>query len=380
MNKASYILLGAFLILILGCNTNRKESKSESPLVKYLQTNWQSPEDYVIGKFDSHDYVILGEMHYFKNDIDLVLNLIPKLYENGIYNLAIEFGSYPEQNLVDSLLKLPFFDRKLARQIVFKCEADWAFKEYIDIYKVAWEVNHSANSDTNKFRVINIGYSYYPCEEGLDRFGGHHPDKYMAENVLKEIVSKNQKALIYTGSHHAFTKYHQPSYDFENDTLYRLEYSRMGNVLYDTLKDRTFNIFLNAPWISAEGYDEPLVLPVMGVIDSLMQFFKYKPVGFDVYNSPFGNLTSNNTLYAFGYKDFTLKMFCDGYIYQGEFKNYENVTMEKDFITSENLDDLKSFLKCAEWSEEAIDSITIKNANEKLFYDYKVFILGHLIE
>ncbi len=369
MIRISIIFLITIIILTISCRPYQKKSKSEDSLVNYLTTNWQTAEDYVIGKFDSHDYVIIGERHYLKQDVDLVLRLIPKLFENGIYNLAIEFGSYTTQNLVDSLLNLPFFDRKLARTIIFKSEADWAFKEYIDIYKIAWEINHSLNSDTNKFRVINIGYPFYPCEEGLDRFGGYNPDKYMAEIVFKEIVSKGAKALIYSGAHHAFTKYHQPKYNFENDSLYRLEDSRMGNVLYDSLKDRTFNIYLHAPWISDKGFEQPGVLPVNGSIDSVMKFFNYKPVGFDVYNTPFGNLSANNTYYAFGYKDFKLRNFCDGYIFQGEFKNYQSVTMEKDFITSENIDELKAYLRCDDWSEEELDSLTIENAIEILYFD-----------
>lgn len=373
------ILVFTFSVLITSCNSEKKINKSENDLSVYLKEHWQTPEDYVIEKFEKHDYVIIGEYHRIKHDVDLILRLIPKLYENKIYNLAIEFGAYPYQNLVDSLLSAPNFDRKLARTIMFKSEADWAFKEYIDIYEEAWKVNHLSKSDINKFRIINLAPPFYPCKKGLDKFDGHDYDKYMAKNVLKEIVSKGQKALIYTGSHHAFTKYNQPVYDFENDTLYRLNNLRMGNILYDTLKNRTFNIFLHAPWVSDKGWDEPTVLPVNGVIDSLMKLFGNKSVGFDVYNSPFGNLTANNTYYAFGYPEFSLNKFCDGYIYQGAFKNYRNVTMENDFITSENINDLKAYLKCYGWSEKKLNKLTIENANELLLDDIREHI-KHLMK
>jgi hypothetical protein len=359
--------------LIISCNNKQKGNQSEKDLVVYLKNNWQTPENYVIDKFKQHDYVILGELHYVKHDVDLILKLIPKLYENGIYNIASEFGAYPTQSLVDSLLSLPYFDRKLAREITFESSAEWAFKEYIDIYEVAWKVNHSTKSDSNKFRIINIAPPFYPCKkEGLDRFGGFHYDRYMAENILKEIASKGQKVLIYTGFHHAFTKYNQPVYDFDKDTLYRLENSRMGNVLYDTLKERTFNIYLHSPWVSDNGWDKPSVMPVNGTIDSVMDIFENKPIGFDVINSPFGKLTSSNSYYAIGYPDFTLDEFCDGYIYQNKFKNYEPITMEKNYITSENIDRLKIFLKCTGWSKEELDSLTIENANQKLFNDVTV--------
>ena len=380
--KNIIIILIAFSTILPGCKNagveeNRK-SNENGPFVTYLKNNWLTPEDYVINKFMDHDYVIIGEYHYIKHDVDLVKSLIPKLYENGIYNLALEFGAYPYQYLVDSLLNLPQFDRKLAQKIIFNSQADWPYQEYIDIYEEAWKVNHSASSDTNVFRILNAGYTFDPCKNGLERFGGHDPDVYMADNILREIVSKNEKALIYSGAHHAFTKYRQPNYSFELDTLFGLNNSRMGNVLYDTLQDRVFNIYLHAPWISAGGFDEPTVLPVMGVIDSIMQYFQYKPVGFDVYDSSFGKLTSNNTYYAFGYEEFNLGMFCDGYIYQGEFKDYESATLEMNYITSENLDELKAYLRCDDFSDEALDSLSVENANEYIYYDVKESI-RHLI-
>lgn len=371
--KNIIIILIAFSTILPGCKNagveeNRKSNEND-PFVTYLKNNWLTPEDYVINKLNDHDYVIIGEYHYFKHDVDLIKRLIPKLYENGIYNLALEFGAYPYQYLVDSLLDLPQFDRKLAQKIIFNSQADWPYKEYIDIYEEAWKVNHSASSDTNVFRILNAGYTFDPCKNGLERFGGHNPDVYMADNILREIVSKNEKALIYSGAHHAFTKYYQPNYSFELDTLFGLNNSRMGNVLYDTLEDKVFNIYLHAPWISAGGFDELTVLPVMGVIDTIMQYFQCKPVGFDVYDSPFGKLTSNNTYYAFGYEEFNLGMFCDGYIYQHEFKDYECATLEMNYITYENLDELKVYLRCDDFSDEELDSLSIENANEYIYYD-----------
>ena len=203
------VLTIVFLTIIFSC----KNSQNENDLAGYLKANWKTPEDYVIEKFENHDYVFIGEYHRIKHDVDLILNLIPKLYENGIYYLGIEFGDYKDQHLVDSLLDLPYFDRKLANDIMFKCSPDWGYKEYIDIYEVAWEVNHSDTLlHNNKFRVINLASYYDPCKEG-GAWKDVDPDVFMAEIIFKEIISKNQKALIYSGSHHAFTKYHQPYYD-----------------------------------------------------------------------------------------------------------------------------------------------------------------------
>ncbi|KAA3616871.1 MAG: hypothetical protein D8M58_17875 [Calditrichaeota bacterium] len=83
----------------------------------------------MIRKFKNYDYVLIEEYHRIKHDVDLILKLILRLYENNIYNIAIEFGDFRDQDLVDSLLALPYFDRNLAREIMFRCSPDWGFKE-----------------------------------------------------------------------------------------------------------------------------------------------------------------------------------------------------------------------------------------------------------
>ncbi|MCF6295323.1 MAG: hypothetical protein L3J25_06505, partial [Flavobacteriaceae bacterium] len=293
MKQYHKILIFAFLVIIFSCQNSQKER--EDVLTNYLKSNWKSPTDYVIDKFDTHNYVFIGEYHRIKHDVDLILRLIPELYKNGIYNLGIEFGDYRDQHLVDSLLSLPYFDRKLAREIMFKNSPVWGYKEYIDIYKIAWEVNHSeASKSKRKFRVINLAAHYDPCKEG-GAWKDINPDAFMAEVIFDEIIFKNERVLIYSGNHHAFTKYYQPYYDFKKDTLISFTTSRMGNIIHDSLPEKTFNIYLHAAWTSNKGWDAPSVLPVNGVIDSTMPQFNNKPVGFDVVYTPFGKLKSTDS-------------------------------------------------------------------------------------
>ena len=255
MKKNSSILAIALSILVLGCNAQQQIITSENDLVGYLKSNWQTPEEYVIKKFEDHDYIFIGEYHRIKHDVDLILRLIPQLHENGINNLAIEFGNYEDQYLVDSLLNLSFFNRNLARQIMFNNSPFWGYAEYIDIYRVAWEVNHAKNEGLkNRFRVVNLGAVYDPCKKG-GAWRDTDPDIYMADVIFKELISKNEKALIYSGNHHAFTQYHQPLFNFEKDTLYGLNNTRMGNVIYDSLHHKVFNIYLHASWLADRGWD-----------------------------------------------------------------------------------------------------------------------------
>jgi hypothetical protein len=361
--------IALLLLLFISFGLLQAQDNNKKDLTSYLHDHWQTPEDYVISKFKDHDYVFIGEYHRIRHDVELISELIPLLYKNHIYNLAIEFGIYTDQYLVDSLITSPKFNRKLADSIVFSYYPVWGYKEYIDLYEAAWKVNHANPTEKQKFRLINLGFLYNPCLK--KPFAENDPDVYMANVILKELVAKKQKALIYSGCHHAFTKYHQPLYDFEKDTLYGLNHTRMGNVIYDSVKEKTFNIYLHAGWISSQGFDSNCVRPVNGAIDEIMKQFTNKRVGFDVVGTPFGKLPATDTYYSFGYPSFTLEEFCDGYIFQCAFKDYEPITMEPEFITSTNIDRLKSYLTCLKLPIRYVDSITPLNANEELFEDIR---------
>ena len=45
--------------------------------------------------------------------------------------------------------------------------------------------------------------------------------------------------------------------------------------------------------------------------------------------------------------------------------------METDFITRDNIADLKEYLKCLKVDEKLIDSLTVQNANDILFEDIR---------
>jgi hypothetical protein len=313
-------------------------------LVDYLKTHWTTPEEYVVEKFRDHDIVFVGEMHRIKHDPVLIQNLIPRLYKAGVRNLGIEFTCYEDQEKADRLVTGERYDAELARWLFRRYFSTWGYVEYMDIYRRAWELNRSLPADAPKFRVVNL--MYRPAwnewqDESDDKQRGRvwhkgNPDEFMAQVILSEFVQKAQKALIYSGSHHAFTRYLQPVYDFEKKKFYRFEDTRMGNVVYRKIPTKVFNIFLHSPWVTRESSDEHNY-PVGGVIDRVMREFKNKSVGFDVKHSPFGDLRDPDTYYSVGYEDFKLGTFCDGYIYQRPFSEYEGCTVDPNYVTQENL-------------------------------------------
>jgi len=328
----------------------RNERTTTETLTAYIRTDHLPPEDYVISKFKDHDVVFLGEFHRIRHDVEFVQNLIPRLYQAGVFTLAIEFARREDQPLIDQLLNGATYDESLARQIAFNQYVFWGYQEYVDIYKAAWKLNQQLPKNKRRFRILGVNcspdWSLVQKQEDLE----NNPEvmtkvwrgcgeTQWGKVILDEVVAKGEKALVYSGMHHAFTQYRQPLYNTATHGFAGFGDVRMGNYVYNAIGKRAITICLHAVWISSEGYDAPDVYAADGYIDAAMA--KVAPaitrVGFDTIGTPFGDLPGTTSIYKYGYKDFVLSTFCDGYIYQGPLSAYEGVTPIKDFINEANL-------------------------------------------
>jgi hypothetical protein len=313
-------------------------------LVGYLQERGMSPEDYVVSKFRDHDIVILGEHHFIKHDAEFVQSLIPVLYKNGIRDLGIEFGCHELQDRADALVTGESYDEALARWLMFQWGSYWPYVEYLGLYKKAWELNRSLPEGAPKFRIVGLDYKVrwdlvtedMPLLRWKSVLFKGPRDEHMARTIIDEFVKKRKKALVYMGQYHAFTRFHSPEYDFERKKVTGVFDKSAGNIVWRKIGDKAFQICLHYPWQTTAGaniYD----YPVDGVVDRIMKDSGKIRIGFDVVGSPFGRLSAENTVYAVGRNTFHFSDFCDGYIYQKPFSEYEGCSVDPLFITADNL-------------------------------------------
>jgi len=346
----------AAILLAVSCASNASDDVTYTKpdnlqeCVDYINTHYMTPEDYVIEKFKTHDVVILGECHRVKHDVMLVQNLIPLLYANGIYTVAIEFASYEDQALIDRLITAADYDEQLARTISLHRLGSLGlggYQEYCDIFKAAWKLNKTLTADARKMRVLGVNdtLDWSPVKKEADRDNPeirrkvfkNWSEQHWAERVKTEVLDKNEKVLCYCGMHHAFSKYRQPVAD--KGKFIRFGDVRFGNYLYEIAKGTVFTISLHHPWVSIKGYEAAGVLPVDGAIDVMLAALPpdKQRFGFDTVGSPMGSLKAETSLYSCGYDGFTLSTFCDGYICQGAFTDYEGVTPIANFIHEGNI-------------------------------------------
>jgi len=323
------------LLFLLG--SDKKEC------ICYKEVENLSPEDYLISKFKEADIILLAEDHGVKENLDFVRNLIPKLYENGIYMLGMEFGAYEDQKQLDSLINAPKYDEQLARQLMFNYNTRWAITEYMAIYKAAWEWNRSLPEQAKKFRVLNISYQYdwekfekVRTPENMKKvFPLGNTEDFRCALLEREVLSSHEKILVLTGTIHAFTSYHFPYYDYTSPGFVRYENRFLGNLLYSKYGKKVIAVALHQPFFNYPNHQPSLTSPAAGKLETIISKCYKGPVGFDLKKSLIGELR-DFSYYSMGYIDFTLADLFDGYIFLKPIKELSSCTVDYKFMDDTN--------------------------------------------
>ena len=73
-------------------NSDHLSSVDTSQLMGYWQSNQLSPLEYLTQKFRQERWVIVGEFHRVRHDVQLIASLVPRLHETtDVRHLALEF-------------------------------------------------------------------------------------------------------------------------------------------------------------------------------------------------------------------------------------------------------------------------------------------------
>ncbi len=314
-----------------------------SELAGYVAAHADTPEQYVVNKLARYDVVFLAEDHAIKHNLLLVQRLVPLLYQAGVYTLGMEFGASEDQSELDELVTAKRYDATRARRLMFNYNVGWPYREYMDIYRAAWNLNRSLPPGARKFRVLNLSYQYdwsaYAGNRTPEVFARVHfrgnPEVYRAEVVRREILAKGEKILILAGNSHAFTRYAQPVDDYLSVGFYRLETRYMGGLLYQQVPTKVFTIQLHRAFDSQTGGGAELLHPADGAVEQVMSRLPGRRVGFDLVDTPLGELR-DHSYYAIGHPDLRLGDLADGYIYERPLSEFESCTVDPGFVTAAN--------------------------------------------
>ncbi len=338
-----------FLFLLLLTVTlfyARGQGYSDKALLSYLEEEGATPSGYVIEQFRVHDVVLLGEIHRVKQNLGFVQELIPALYANGIYTIGMEFGAEEDQQRLDSLLSAPAYSEEVAQEIMFNYNVAWAYQEYIDVYKAAWEFNRTLGAGERPFRILNLSYRYNwedfdppRTPEKLKRvFHKGTADQFRTKLIEKEILQKGEKLLALLGVYHAFTRYALPELRYNSDDFCTYDDQWLGNRLYRKYPGKVCNILLHQAFYNLPGESPNLLSPANGRLEKLMAMNNNQPLGFDLLNSPMGKLR-DNSYFSMCYDDFNLEMLFDGYIFLAPLSELKGCSVIDGFVNEDNIDE-----------------------------------------
>ncbi|MDD3464759.1 MAG: hypothetical protein PHH07_04675 [Candidatus Cloacimonetes bacterium] len=326
-----------------------------SELKDYLLNEGKAPLDYVLDKFENHEIVLLGEMHYIRQQVEMYHRLIPLLPEHGISLFATEFGRREDQALIDELLGKEQFDFPLAKLITLRQEAFWGYQEYLDVYRLIWEQNRK-NPPDRQIRCIGLNDPYnWKLYNKICREQKREPNAEERKLIWKDCDEKNwlralnkyhvpgvTRVLGIMGSHHAFTRYREPDFTEEGGRKVFAGFNkvRFGNHVHEEYGDAVCNICFYDPWDSLES-EAPPKAPGGGIIEDIISPH-FSELAFDLKDSPVGEL-ADDSFYSLGYKDFRLRDISDGMIYTCKLTEFKNLTPIPDFIDADNLQEFRDY-------------------------------------
>jgi hypothetical protein len=315
-----------------------------APLLQFAESSWRSPQDYVMAAFARHDVVLLGEFFKIRQNVQLVQDLIPRLYAAGIRNLGIEYALSNDQAQIDAMLTGPEWDESRARAITFDWLVTWGYQEYIDLYRAAWKVNKGRPAGARPFRIVGLNvrqnWEYLKTQNDLGNpkivasiFANGVPDAHMADVIDREFTHAGEKALVFCGTQHIFTRYHSLAYEKNAAAMKLSEARRAGNIVYDRIGARVFAISIHSPWPDTTQ-KTGLSYACDGSLDALIDALppEKRSAGWDTAGTPLGAMPLGRSSYAEGAQTGTLADLFDGYIVQGPIAGYAMVTPIKDFI------------------------------------------------
>lgn len=290
--------------------------------------NPRSPEDYLMGKFNEHDVIFLGESHHQPHITAFLTNLLPRLQQAG-YGLAIEFTEAADQKKLDQLLAGKNFDTGLANLLLRKVYF-YQSVGYRDVLEAIWRLNRNLPAGQIPLRVIALDQSelgYGAWERAQLRPGETSRDAAVIERILmqrglmntrdyvwasiimREFVNKSQKVLVHGGSSHTTTRFLRDKR--RNVPGDRQFYLTAGNLVYNQIGSRAISIFIHDD-------EEPSYRLMM--VEDLLGDKKYIRFGMDLKNTVLGALPSffdgfSPDATRQNLEGYTLADVADGYIY-----------------------------------------------------------------
>ena len=330
----------------------------DTSFVSWLDKNAQSPQDFALHIAATHQITLFGEAHENAANLHFFNQLIePLYYKSGIRVIAMEVIPASMNKKVDALVNGKEYDSALALEIArSQSWKMWGFKEYWDLLQAVWTLNNSLPKGAERMRVVGIDDDLNMVNISLlgiskDDSKGKPPfwekfrffsviadlpnviyrDNLMARNVEKEIIDKNQKAVVLIGFNHTMINY---TWSTVKDNKILAVNPRFGVLLSQKYKDKFFQIELYQQ-LDLNEDNSVCKNSIDGFLDSVFKKRAYKPTGFTIASSPFEKIRDSCSFYWSQFPSVCYGDIAQGLIFLTPFASKNKCTWVKGYISDE---------------------------------------------
>ncbi len=325
MRKSSAISVFVILSLLFTQAQSNCFDDSIRTYVQFLEQLHQSPVEYIAGKFDTHDIVVVGEVHQKREYCELISQVI---VTGKINFFASEFIKHSNTEIINQIVSAKEFDRAKAIDILRDYTWPiWGFEEYLNIIHAVWEVNSTRENQQDKIKIIALDseWSQYDNMCGQKKseqelFKQNVDREENMVNAVKEQYADGTKILVHIGFAHA---------------LYKLK-GRFASELYSKYDRKVFTVCLHQ---QLEGDMSKMTLSKD--IETVMARNDGISIGFDVAGSPFAKLKDASCYYFRVPQQESLKDIAMGYVFIKPYSQLRTVTWILDFVNESNFEKAK---------------------------------------
>lgn len=358
------IYLLSFWFNIYGNDTIKVENDSlrVNKLYKYLKETAKPANEYVLDKLKDYRIVSIGEDHWNKQHPEFLCDILEKSALNDDTRpdvIAIEFGNEIDQRTVNYVINTDTFIPDSIYKILQHAPDIYGnpYKEYFNVFKTVWRINQYLPKEKRiQIRLLDPAgiqdyFSKIPSNRNKDR------DQSMFEKLRWDIIN-GKKILFYGGQAHTHKQIRGSKVN-QKEKYYN--YPSAGFLIASAYPDDVFVIDLWSPLNMGMGYSinsetNKWVEKSYGIFDKAFNLNGNLPCGFDLFDSPWGEI---NMMEYFGLpgkedsweinhessnpyrKDILMSEMVDGIVYVKPTEDFTGATLI-DIYTSDFIEECKN--------------------------------------
>ena len=325
------------------------EETSETPAVHDAEPppdGLSSPTDYLVELCELHQVVLVGDRAGVAQHLETLAASIAPLHASGITNFAWEYTNSRAQPELDALISADSWsDRACSDLFVDLLGVGFAYQEYADVLRAAWQVNTQRDPTQPPLRFVGLGVpSYVEDPDLLDGrsagelelrnwwMGGHYRDLtafHMANVLTKEVLRSGERVLVYCDVAHTTTDL--------IEWIDGLATTSLGNLLHRWMGRGVRRVLFHGATDDGEA-----VARVEELIEAAPE--DVSTLGIDLERSTLGNVGLQGVVGSIDgtQTTFRLRNITDGYLFVVPRAAWRPCALIEDFITPHNFMDVEA--------------------------------------